>query len=133
MTGRDLFSAGLFMNPSTTSIFLTFIAELSLACQKAKPTRTHHFIHKLDRTGKLLRSYTQNVDGFERRMGMESGGRGKGLHKKTTRNVELHGDLGRVRCTLCWTDYEATKGWTDMMREGEAPDCPKCSERRECL
>jgi NAD-dependent SIR2 family protein deacetylase len=71
------------------------------------------------------------VDGFERRMGMDSGGRGKGLHKKTTRNVELHGDLGRVRCTLCFTDYAADKGWVEMMREGEAPECPKCLERCE--
>ena len=62
---------------------------------------------------------------------MESGGRGKGLHKKTTRNVELHGDLGRVRCTLCFSDYAAEKVWIEMMREGEAPECPKCLDRCE--
>jgi NAD+-dependent protein deacetylase SIR2 len=131
VTGKDLFSSGLFLNPSTTSIFYTFIAELSIACNKAKPTKTHHFISKLEQKGKLLRSYTQNVDGLERRMGLESGGRGKGLKKKTTRNVELHGDLGRVRCVLCMTDYEAKKEWVDMFREGEAPDCPACEERCE--
>jgi NAD-dependent histone deacetylase SIR2 len=128
-TGKDLFSSGLFSNPNTTSLFYTFIAELSLACNKAQPTRTHHFIHKLERTGRLLRSYTQNVDGLERRLGLESGGRGNGLKKKTTRNVELHGDLGRVRCVLCMTDYPAKEEWVGMFQEGFAPDCPACAER----
>lgn len=129
VNGKELFSSGLFMNPNTTSIFYTFIAELSLACQAANPTRTHHFIHRLERKGKLLRSYTQNVDGFERRLGIESGGRGRGLKKNGTRNVELHGDLGRVRCVLCYTDYEARQEWVLMFREGEAPECPACQAR----
>lgn len=99
---------------------------------KAQPTRTHHFINKLEHKGKLLRSYTQNVDGLERRIGLESGGRGAGLRKKGTRNVELHGDLGRVRCVLCMKDYEAVIEWVEMFREGEAPNCPSCEERSEC-
>ncbi|KAL1411535.1 NAD-dependent deacetylase hst3 [Vanrija albida] len=131
VSGKELFSSGLFNNPATTSIFYTFIAELSLACQAAQPTRTHHFIHRLETKGKLLRSYTQNVDGFERRMGIESGGRGNGLKKNGTRNVELHGDLGRVRCVLCFADYEAERQYVDMFREGEAPHCPACQQRCE--
>ncbi|OCF40323.1 hypothetical protein I317_05890 [Kwoniella heveanensis CBS 569] len=128
-TGKDLFSSGLFSNPETTSIFYTFIAELSLSCLKAQPTRTHHFIKRLESKGKLLRSYTQNVDGLERRLGLESGGRGNGLKKKGTRNVELHGDLGRVRCVLCFKDFEALDEYVELFRQGEAPDCPTCIER----
>ncbi|WVF71516.1 hypothetical protein IAT40_006323 [Kwoniella sp. CBS 6097] len=128
-TGKDLFSSGLFSNPETTSIFYTFIAELSLSCLKAQPTRTHHFIKRLESKGKLLRSYTQNVDGLERRLGLESGGRGNGLKKKGTRNVELHGDLGRVRCVLCFKDFEALDEYVQLFRQGEAPDCPTCIER----
>lgn len=130
-TGKDLFSAGTFANPRSTSIFYTFIAELFHCCASAQPTRTHHFIRKLEQKGKLLRNYTQNIDGFERRMGLESGGRGKGLKKKGTRNVELHGDLGRVRCVLCFSDFEACDEWVEMFREGEAPDCPACWKRCE--
>ncbi|BEJ13029.1 hypothetical protein CspHIS471_0302030 [Cutaneotrichosporon sp. HIS471] len=129
VTGKDLFSSGLFSTPETTSIFYTFIAELSLACQAAEPTRTHHFIRRLEAKGKLLRSYTQNVDGFERRLGLESGGRGTGLKKNGTRNVELHGDLGRVRCVLCFADFEACDEYVCMFREGEAPNCPSCEVR----
>lgn len=129
VTGKDLFSAGLFHNPDTTSVFLTFAAELADVCQKAQPTRTHHFIQKLDRTGKLLRSYTQNVDGFERRLGMESGGRGKGYSKKFTKNVELHGDLGRMRCVLCSTDFPAKPEWMEDFKQGSMPECPACEEK----
>lgn len=132
-SGKDLFSSGLFNDPSTTSIFYTFIAELYNSCQKAEPTRTHHFIQRLEQKGKLLRSYTQNVDGLERRIGLESGGRGSGLKKKGTRNVELHGDLGRVRCVLCMKDYEAKEEYIEMFRTGDAPDCPCCLERSESI
>ncbi|KAK4686726.1 hypothetical protein P7C73_g3393, partial [Tremellales sp. Uapishka_1] len=131
VTGKDLFSSQLFLNPSTSAIFYTFISELAAACREASPTRTHHFIDRLNQKGKLLRSYTQNVDGLERRMGIESGGRGNGLKKKSTRNVELHGDLGRVRCVLCYKDFEAREEWMEAFREGEAPDCPACMERCE--
>ncbi|WWC70067.1 uncharacterized protein I206_104013 [Kwoniella pini CBS 10737] len=130
-SGKELFSSGLFNNPNTTSIFYTFIAELSIECEKAKPTKTHHFIKKLESKNKLLRSYTQNIDGLERRLGLESGGRGKGFKKKETRNIELHGDLGRVRCVLCFKDFPITFEYVNLFRNGEAPECPACEER--CL
>lgn len=60
---------------------------------------------------------------------MESGGRGKGLSKAKSRNVELHGDLGRVRCCLCQTDYPSTEQYVGDYREGLMPDCPACEER----
>ena len=49
-----------------------------------------------------------------------------GYKKKSTRNVEMHGDLGRVRCVLCMTDYEARVMWMETFRGGEAPNCPAC-------
>lgn len=60
---------------------------------------------------------------------MESGGRGKGLSKVKSKNVELHGDLGRVRCVLCFTDFEAKREWLEGYDGGEMPDCPACEER----
>lgn len=129
MTGKDLFSSQLFLQAQTCALFYTFIAELFYLCQDAQPTPTHHFISKLHQKNKLLRSYTQNIDGLERRIGLNSGGRGKGLTKTSTKNVELHGDLGRVRCVLCMKDYEAKIEWMALFREGKAPGCPACSDR----
>jgi NAD-dependent histone deacetylase SIR2 len=130
--GKDLFSASLFNTPETTALFFTFIAELALLCKAARPTRTHQFIARLENKKKLLRSYTQNIDGLERRIGLESGGRGKGWKKIGTRNVELHGDIERVRCVKCMKDFEAREEWMEMLRAGEAPDCPACEGRSEC-
>jgi NAD-dependent histone deacetylase SIR2 len=88
----------------------------------------------LENKKKLLRSYTQNIDGLERRIGLESGGRGKGWKKIGTRNIELHGDIERVRCVLCEKDFEARVEWMELFREGGSPDCPACGERSEfCL
>ncbi|KAI9597718.1 DHS-like NAD/FAD-binding domain-containing protein [Syncephalis fuscata] len=42
------------------------MGELRKACIKAQPTRTHHFLAHLKSEGKLLRCYTQNIDGLER-------------------------------------------------------------------
>ena len=132
-TGKDLFSSGLFNSPETTALFYTFIGELAASCVKAQPTRTHHFINRLHTKGKLLRSYTQNIDGLERRIGLESGGRGSGFKKTTTKNIEMHGDLGRVRCVLCMADFEAKPEWMEMFREGCAPRCPSCESRSESV
>jgi NAD+-dependent protein deacetylase SIR2 len=138
LKGRDLFDASLFRDPTSTSVFYTFISELKKAVDIASPSPTHHFIKTLDTKHKLLRSYTQNIDGFEERAGligtssMEARvtGKGKGkLKRKEVRNVQLHGDIHRVRCTFCSADYACTEDHMSMFDEGTAPDCPDCMER----
>ena len=37
-----------------------------------KPTLTHRFISLLDKKGRLLRCFTQNIDGLERLAGLPS-------------------------------------------------------------
>ncbi|KAL7417447.1 DHS-like NAD/FAD-binding domain-containing protein [Mrakia frigida] len=141
VTGKDLFSSSLFRSPDSTSLFYSFIAELKLAVSAAEPSATHRFIKKLDDKGKLMRSYTQNIDGMEKRVGMKcstsvvssasSGGGGVTMDKKLTKNIQLHGDIHRVRCMVCSASYEFTEEYVEMFREGDAPDCPACQERTQ--
>jgi NAD-dependent histone deacetylase SIR2 len=63
--GRDAFSAKSIRNQTSQSQFYTFISDLKAVIDAADPSPTHHFITALDRQGKLLRSYTQNIDGLE--------------------------------------------------------------------
>ncbi|KAJ3403814.1 hypothetical protein CcCBS67573_g03102 [Chytriomyces confervae] len=70
--GRDLFDASLFRDPVSTSLFYSFIAELKVLSDGAGITRTHRFIESLSVRGKLLRCYTQNIDGLEARLELES-------------------------------------------------------------
>lgn len=143
MKGRDLFDASLFRDPTSTAIFYTFISELKRSIDAATPTPTHHFIKTLEAKKKLLRSYTQNIDGLEERAGLlgttcegaKATGKGKiKLKTKDVRNVQLHGDIHRVRCVSCSAEYPCTEDHLNTFGQGTAPDCPECLTRCEyCL
>ena len=72
LKGRDLFDASLFRDTTSTAVFYTFISQLKQSIDKASPSPTHHFIKALNEKKKLLRSYTQNIDGLEERAGLLS-------------------------------------------------------------
>ncbi|KAH7876849.1 uncharacterized protein C8R40DRAFT_1182490, partial [Lentinula edodes] len=63
LKGRDLFDASLFRDPDSTAAFFWFISQLKQKIDQAEPTPTHDFLKILESKGKLLRSYTQNIDG----------------------------------------------------------------------
>ncbi|KAF9245754.1 DHS-like NAD/FAD-binding domain-containing protein [Melanogaster broomeanus] len=133
MKGRDLFDASLFRDKTSTSVFYTFISQLKRCVDSATPAPTHRFIKTLDTKQKLLRSYTQNIDGLEERVGLcgtSSKGKSK-LKTKEVRNIQLHGDIHRVRCTLCSADFSCTEEYLHMFDNGLAPDCPECKLRSE--
>ena len=104
----------------------------------ASPSPTHRFIKTLDLKHKLLRSYTQNIDGLEDKAGLlgssnqEANSKGKGrskLRMKDVRNVQLHGDIHRVRCTFCSAELPCTEEYLKEFSEGVAPPCPECTSR----
>ena len=140
LKGRDLFDASLFRDPTSTSVFYTFISKLKQSTDSVQPSPTHHFLKTLDLKGKLLRSYTQNIDGLEERVGLlgsaseeaRSNGKGKAkLKTKEVRNVQLHGDIRRVRCTFCSATFSFTDEHMTTFLEGNASDCPECLSRCE--
>lgn len=138
LRGRDLFDASLFRDSTSTAVFYTFIAQLKRAIDAATPTPTHQFIKTLDNKKKLLRSYTQNIDGLETQVGLlgtasqeaKSSSKGKSkLRTKDVRNVQLHGDIHRVRCTACSAEYACSEEHLSFFEKGAAPDCPECLSR----
>ncbi|KDQ64047.1 hypothetical protein JAAARDRAFT_187428 [Jaapia argillacea MUCL 33604] len=141
LKGRDLFDASLFRDPTSTSVFYTFISQLKRSIDGATPSPTHAFLKTLDTKRKLLRSYTQNIDGLEERSGLLGsssngakavGGKGKGkIRVKEVRNVQLHGDIHRVRCTFCSAELACTEEYMEVFERGQAPDCPECSARSQ--
>lgn len=136
--GRDLFDASLFRDPTSTAVFYTFISQLKRSIDAAEPAPTHHFIKTLDSKKKLLRSYTQNIDGLEARVGLlgtscqeaKSNGKGKTkIRTKDVRNVQLHGDIHRVRCVACSAEYPCSEDHLAVFEKGKAPECPECLSR----
>ncbi|KAG5353649.1 hypothetical protein C0989_003786 [Termitomyces sp. Mn162] len=140
LKGRDLFDASLFRDGISTSVFYTFISRLKQSIDVATPSPTHRFIKTLDTKKKLLRSYTQNIDGLEERVGLmgsssssaKTVGKGKTkIRTRDVRNVQLHGDIHSVRCMSCSAEYPCTSDHLAMFLQGIAPDCPECASRLE--
>ena len=114
-------------------------------------TTTHKFIRVLRDRRKLIRCYTQNIDGLEARenlcLEME---RGKGNRSRFTKKaaalertlvnmrpgstldggcevVQLHGDLIVLKCTICQKAFDWDEdGREAMCLHGKAPNCPNC-------
>lgn len=151
--GKDLFDAQLWKDPTSTSVFYTFIASLRETIQEdiTRATHTHRFIRTLRDKRKLVRCYTQNIDGLESREELCTNmQRGKGNRARFTKQslgkaraiartmpggdldggcevVQLHGDLEVLRCTLCqqtfpWDEH----GRKSRLLAGKAPSCQSC-------
>ncbi|KAJ9099741.1 hypothetical protein QFC21_003739 [Naganishia friedmannii] len=157
ITGQDLFSAHCLSRPDTLAAFNTFIGNLSTLCAKAEPTQTHILLRALEARpklsprggkkgrgegkGRLLRVYTQNIDGLEDKVGLGNGitavvkksilGAAAPPSSSTTPPliVKLHGSLSDSRCSLCQTTIPTTPEFTALYTAGTSPSCPTCADR----
>ncbi|CAJ2513289.1 Uu.00g014080.m01.CDS01 [Anthostomella pinea] len=122
-SGKDLFDASVYKHNSTTSSFHDMVRDLSKLARNAQPTPFHHLIASLAKEGRLLRLYTQNVDGLDTSMKpLETDVplRPKGPWPKT---IQLHGGLEKMVCSKCSDISE----FDPALFEGpEAPLCKGC-------
>lgn len=155
MKGEDLFDARVFQSAETTSIFYQFIATLrhKIMHDVRSTSATHKFIRTLRDGGRLMRCYTQNIDGLEARDGLCMRlTRGRGNKRRFMKKnyetprpqetqgtdfesgcevVQLHGELSNLRCRVCATEQEWTESETEIFLEGAAPKCEKCAEKSD--
>ncbi|KAJ3243990.1 NAD-dependent histone deacetylase sir2 [Chytriomyces hyalinus] len=113
-TPEDIFHIDFFKcNPQP---FYTFSKNL-ISDTSWKPTLCHEFVKLLEAKKKLLRNYTQNIDGLEKRAGV-------------TRVLQVHGSFSTARCTACKykAAFEVIK---PFLETGKVMYCPKCFERKE--
>jgi NAD-dependent SIR2 family protein deacetylase len=155
LKGKDLFDSMIWTDPLTTSIFYMFISSLrtKILQDVTDTTETHKFIRALSNGGRLVRNYTQNIDGLEKREGLSTqlehgvgdrmrfsktqkatsteGVAGTDSNKTGVNVVQLHGALDFLRCGLCFR----TTDWDEERHEetlsGNAPDCPYCTAQNE--
>nr|VZI36051.1 unnamed protein product [Spirometra erinaceieuropaei] len=77
-----------------------------------KPSLAHWFISLLERKGKLLRNYTQNIDTLEQQAGI-------------SRIIQCHGSFATATCTTC--SYRVPgDAIRDSILGQTVPRCPKC-------
>lgn len=124
-SGKQLFDAAVYKDAESTSQFHEMVCKLSKMSQCAKPTNFHHMVARLATEGRLLRLYTQNVDGLETQMpplATEVPLPHKGPWPQT---VQLHGGLEKMMCQKCREimDFDPV-----LFAGSETPSCPKCRE-----
>ena len=122
-SGKELFDASVYKNDSATSSFHDMVGKLSTMSANAKPTPFHRLIARLAKEDRLLRLYTQNVDGLEN--DLEPLKTSVPLNHKAPwpRTIQLHGGLEKMMCQKCRhiSDFQA-----ELFDGPEPPSCPEC-------
>ena len=96
--------------------FVRLAAELWPTGQTYHPTLTHSFLTLLARKQKLLRVYTQNIDGLEHLAKLP-----------TDLLVECHGHFRTASCIACGTAAPDTDAVRDtIVQQQQVPQCGKC-------
>nr|ACU83551.1 NAD-dependent protein deacetylase [uncultured bacterium HF130_AEPn_1] len=86
-----------------------YIYEIEKACRGRGPNDGHFFISNLEKHGKEVMVFTQNVDGFHKKAGSKD-------------IVDIHGDIHRLICTSCGAQTEV-ENYADL----EIPPFCPCS------
>ncbi|GAM83567.1 hypothetical protein ANO11243_015550 [Dothideomycetidae sp. 11243] len=125
-SGKHLFDASVYKDDSSTSSFHHMVKEMSKMTKGAKPTLFHHMLATLAKDGRLLRLYTQNVDGID--TSMEPLATTVPLKKsegKWPKTVQLHGGLDKMVCSKCraLSDFDP-----DLFDGPLPPICAACVE-----
>ncbi|KAG0649794.1 NAD-dependent deacetylase hst4 [Hyphodiscus hymeniophilus] len=122
-SGKHLFDASVYRNDSSTSSFHAMVRELSHLTQNATPTLFHHMLATLAEEGRLLRLYSQNVDGIDTALPPLT--TTVPLNKKGPwpKTIQLHGGLEKMVCSKCGhlEDFEGA-----LFEGPEPPPCTEC-------
>lgn len=118
----------VYRDPDTTATFHEMVRSLSHQAKSAKPTAFHHLIATLADEGRLLRLYSQNVDGIE--TSLEPLATQVPLPQKAPwpKTVLLHGGLEKMVCVKC----NDVKDFDPELFDGPIPPaCVVCKEADE--
>jgi NAD-dependent histone deacetylase SIR2 len=126
-SGKDLFDASVYKDDSSTSSFHDMVSSMSRLTKDAKPTAFHHMLATIAHEGRLLRLYTQNVDGIDTSLDplkteipLRKNDKGKW---PTT--VQLHGGLTKMVCSKC---HQLSPLDADLFEGPVPPMCRQCEE-----
>jgi NAD-dependent SIR2 family protein deacetylase len=110
---EDLFDIEAFSaDPRPFWKFVRMNGFVSLFPGKIQPSISHRFLAWLDEQNKLLRIYTQNIDGLEESAGVTN-----------DKVVYAHGNLSGASCLKCRAKYNATDIAAGVQNEATIPVC----------
>jgi NAD-dependent SIR2 family protein deacetylase len=88
-------------------------AQILLPRPDVKPSFSHYFFSYLEKSKKLIRVYTQNIDGLERSAGI-------------TRVVECHGSMSKFQCMKCKRKVPLDESLIECIKTGNVGKCYRC-------
>ncbi|VVT44030.1 uncharacterized protein SAPINGB_P000267 [Magnusiomyces paraingens] len=102
-SGQQMFDAShVFSNQQTLDNFHTTVCDLHTLCQQCQPTPFHELIDSISQDNRLLRLYTQNIDGLD--TGLPHLATKHPLVEPWPKTVQLHGTITSMICSKCsWT------------------------------
>jgi NAD-dependent histone deacetylase SIR2 len=124
-SGKQLFDASVYQTGSSTSSFHDMVRNLSQLVSDARPTPFHHLLSQLAKEGRLLRLYTQNVDGIDVAMPFLETKVPLNTKGPYPRSIQLHGGLETMVCSKCNT---LAPFQPDLFEGPLAPLCDTCVE-----
>ncbi|KAL8701034.1 MAG: hypothetical protein Q9224_000686 [Gallowayella concinna] len=124
-SGKHLFDASVYQTDSSTTSFHTMVRNLSQLASKAEPTAFHHMLATLGEQGRLMRLYTQNVDGIDTSLTPLATSVPLASKGPWPRTIQLHGGLEKMVCSKCnhLADFQPA------LFDGPSPPlCTQCVE-----
>jgi NAD-dependent deacetylase len=100
---------------ATRNLYWQIACEAYPIMRDARPNAAHYAIVDIERTGKLLKLVTQNVDGLHQKAG-----------SSPERTVEIHGSALGVTCIDCGEPHDREVVHRRVLGGEEAPSCDVC-------
>ncbi|KEP49106.1 SIR2 family transcriptional regulator, partial [Rhizoctonia solani 123E] len=120
--GSELFASSTLRDPQKLREFSRILTEMRIQARQAALPDCHKWIAELYRLGRLVRCYTQNVDGLQTRDFDD-------LHDVV---VELHGTNVYLRCHKCrQRPREPPSAFDQQLLEDGSATCTLCSIQPE--
>lgn len=128
---KDIFDKSLiYRDVASTAPFHRMVTSLYRTARKTRPTTFHHMLATIAKQGRLLRLYSQNIDGLETALEplQSSIPFGKDENGKWPQTVLLHGSIQKMECTKCYTVKDLD---IDLFENagGIPPTCKSCIEK----
>ena len=93
--------------------FFGFLRPLASQIALAVPNAAHQALARLEQAGRLVGVITQNIDQLHQKAG-------------SRRVLEVHGNVRRATCIVCYREVEAGPYLDQFIRDGAIPRCPGC-------
>ncbi|KAK0377381.1 Sir2 family protein [Colletotrichum limetticola] len=107
---QEVFDISVFKHDPT--IFYTVAKDILPSTNRFTPT--HAFISMLEKKGKLLTNYTQNIDNLEAKAGISQ-----------DKLIQCHGSFATATCVQCRFKCDGEEIFADV-KAGKIPRCPRC-------